>query len=89
MRIVVGLLENALWAWAGISIHESKTKIWNLLWVEPPGCEILERVATTEDPSAHVWRGNEIACTLARVEHLGHTIGAPRVRAGPLGAHYP
>ena len=62
-RIVV-LLENALWAWAGISIHQGKTKIWNRAGVELPGCEFLERVVRIEDPSAHEWRGPELPAEL-------------------------
>ena len=89
VRIVVGLLENALWAWAGISIHQGKTKIWNRAGVEPPGCHILERVARIEDPSAHVWRGPELPAELQGLNILGHPVGEPRVRAGPLGTHYP
>ena len=30
-----------------------------------------------------------IACRVTRVEHSGHTVVEPRVRAGPLGTHCP
>ena len=73
----VGLLENALWAWAGMSIHQGKTKIW-----DRAGCEILERVARIEDPSAHVWRGPELLAKLQGLNILGTPLGNPEfVRA--------
>ena len=82
VRTVVGLLENALWAWAGISIHQGETKMWNRAGVEPPGCEILERVARIQDLSAHVWRGPELPAELQGLNILGTPLGNPEfVRA--------
>ena len=51
-RTVVGLLENALWA--GISMHQGKTKMWNRAGVEPPGCEICKIWNGCEQKPVHV-----------------------------------
>ena len=48
-RTVLTLVENALLAWAGISIHQRKTKIWNQAGIQPPGSEMLERLARVVD----------------------------------------
>ena len=39
--------------------------------VEPPGCEILERVARIQDLSAHVWRGPELPAEFQGYNILG------------------
>ena len=82
VRTVITLLENALWQRAGISIHQGKTKIWNRAGVEPPGCQILERLARVVDPSAHVWRGPDLPPHLQGIKILGTPVGHPEfVRA--------
>ena len=77
VRTVLTLVENALWAWAGISIHQGKTKMWNQAGVEPPGCEMLERLARVVHESAHVWRGPELPTHLQGLIFLGTPIGHP------------
>ena len=73
VRTVVGLLENALWAWAGM---------WNRAGMERPGFEILERVARIQDPSAVVWKGPELPAEVQGLNILGTPMGNPEfVRA--------
>ena len=77
VRTVLTLVENALLAWAGISIHQGKTKIWNQAGIQPPGCEMLERLARVVDQHAHVWRGPELPTHLQGLKILGTPLGHP------------
>ena len=76
VRTVLTLVENAL-LWAGISIHQGKTKIWNQVGIQPPGCEMLERLARVVDQHAHVWRGPELSTHLQGFKILGTPLGHP------------
>ena len=48
---------------AGIRVNPGKTKIWNSAGVKPPGCNVLQMVAETFDPTAVVTRVVEPGAT--------------------------
>ena len=55
---VYGSLQRNLFSHARICVHGGKTQVWNRSGIRPSGCNALERIAQTADPSARVWRGS-------------------------------
>ena len=53
---VYAVLQEALFAHAGIRVHGGKTKVWNMAGVRPASCDV--QTARNEDPRAVVWRGS-------------------------------
>ena len=53
---VYAAMQDSLLRHAGIRIHVGKTKVWNKAGVRPQICDVLERMARDNDPSARVWR---------------------------------
>ena len=37
-----------------------KTQVWNAAGNQPPGCDLLERIAQASDPEAQMWKGSGI-----------------------------
>ena len=64
-------IEDALQNHAGISIHGSRTKVWNASGVRPPACDALEEIARTVHPTARVWRGSGVPTEQQGMKILG------------------
>ena len=64
-------LQEELYRHARIRIHVGKTQVWNAAAERPDACEVLERVAQVEDPSARVWKGSDIPTAEQEVIVLG------------------
>ena len=60
---------------ANIHIHGGKTKVWNQAGVRPPICDVLERIARTNDPRARVWRGSDVPTEQQGIKVLGVPLG--------------
>ena len=74
---VFATLQGALLTEAGIRLNPSKTKIWNSAGVKPPGCNVLQMVAETFDPTAVVWRGSGLPTQQQGMKVLGTPLGHP------------
>ena len=77
-------LQGALMIETGIHLNPGKTKIWNAAGVKPAGCDVLQRIAETFDPTATVARFR-FADVPAGDENLGYAIGSSRFREGEFG----
>ena len=70
------MLEESLWADAGIRVHQGKTQIWNRAGEKPPGCEVLEQRARVMDPTSVVWRGsNDLPACQRGIKVLNTPLG--------------
>ena len=74
---VYAMVQEALQTHAGISIHASKTKVWNASGERPPVCDALEQMARASDPSARVWRGSGIPTEQQGMKILDTPLGHP------------
>ena len=73
---VHSILEESLWADAGIGVRQGKTQIWNRSGEKPPGCEVLEQRARDMDPTSVVWRGSDDLPACQRsIKVLGTPLG--------------
>ena len=54
-----------------------KTKLWNAAGIRPAICDVLERVAQEQNPSARVWRGAGIPVEQQGIKILGTPLGHP------------
>ena len=77
VRTVLTLVENALLAWAGISIHQGETKIWNQAGFNLLGVRCWKGWARVVDQHVHVWRGPELPKHLQGLKILGTPLGHP------------
>ena len=62
---------------ACIRIHTGTTKVWNRAGVRPEACNILERIARQDDPTAVVWKGSDIPTSEQGLKILGTPLGHP------------
>ena len=72
---VYAVLQEALFAHAGIRVHGGKTKVWNMAGVRPASCDVLEQIARNEDPWAVVWRGSGLDSREQGIKILGIPVG--------------
>ena len=70
-------LQGALMIETGIHLNPGKTKIWNAAGVKPAGCDVLQRIAETFDPTATVWRGSDLPTCQQGMKILGTPLGHP------------
>ena len=75
VRPVCAAMQDSLLCHAGIRIHVGKTKVWNKAGVRPQICDVLERMARDNDPSARVWRGSGVPSAEQGVKILGAPLG--------------
>ena len=68
-------VQQELWVHAGIRVHTGKTKVWNRVGIRPVVCDVLERIARTENPHATVWTGSDIPSHQQGVKILGTPLG--------------
>ena len=68
-------LQEELHQHARIRIHVGKTQVWNAVGERPDACEVLERIAQAENPSARVWKGSDIPTVEQGVTVLGTPLG--------------
>ena len=54
-----------------------KTEVWNRAGVRPEACNILERIARQDDPTAVVWKGSDIPTPEQGLKILGTPLGHP------------
>ena len=60
-----------------IRVHTGKTKVWNRAGIKPLACDVLERIARIQHPSAVVWRGSDIPTVDQGIKVLGTPLGHP------------
>ena len=72
------ILEEELRVHACIRIHLGKTKVWNQAGLRPPVCDVLERLARIEDPTATVWKGPGLPEEDQGIKVLGSPLGSGR-----------
>ena len=82
---VFATLQGALMIETGIHLNPGKTKIWNAAGVKPAGCDVLQRIAETFDPTAMVWRGSDLPTCQQGMKILGTPFGSSRFREGEFG----
>ena len=51
--------------------------VWNAAGVKPEGCDVLQSIAVTFDPTAIVWRGSELPTHERGLKVLGTPVGHP------------
>ena len=56
---------------------KAKREVWNMAGVRPEVCDVLERIAQADDPSAVVWRGSQVPSIQQGVKILGTPLGHP------------
>ena len=69
------IVQESLWAHAGIRVHGGKTHVWNSACVKPDVCDALQRIAQASDPCAWVWRDSELPPTMQGMKVLGTPLG--------------
>ena len=74
---VYALLEEHLYGYFRIRINGGKTQVWNQAGVRPGACDVLERIARTSDPHAHVWKGPGLPEERQGMKVLGAPLGHP------------
>ena len=70
-------LQRALLVETGIRINPGKTKVWNAAGEKPPGCDVMQRITESFDPTALVWRGSEVSTFQQGMKVLGTPLGHP------------
>ena len=65
-------LQEELYRHARIRIHVGKTQVEKAVGERPDACEVLERIAQAEDPSARVWKGSEGVTVLGTLGHVDY-----------------
>ena len=75
--LVLNILQEELYRHSPISIHVEKTQVWNAARNQPPGHDLLERIAQASDPEARVWKGSGIPTTKQGVRILGTPLKHP------------
>ena len=75
------ILEEELRVHACIRIHLEKTKVWNQAGLRPPVCDVLERLARIEDPTARVQDSQREP----RDQSSGVAFGTPSIRGQTFG----
>ena len=80
------ILEQELRVHACIRVHTGKTKIWNQAGVRPEVCDVLERIARVQDPTATVWKGSGPGIPFEEqgIKVLGSPMGHPAFVARQL-----
>ena len=56
----IEVVQTELWGRCRIRVHGGKTRIWNTAGIRPRVCDVLERIAQVDDPTARVWRGSGV-----------------------------
>ena len=72
---VYAAVQDSLLHHAGIRVHVGKTKVWNKSGVRPQICDVLERIARDNDPTARVWKGSGVPLDQQGVKILGTPLG--------------
>ena len=71
------IVQEKLWVHSCIRVHVGKTKVWNRAGIRPLACDVLERIARIQHPSAVVWRGSDIPTVDQGIRVLGTPLGHP------------
>ena len=71
------ILEEKLRVHACTRIHLGKTKVWNQAGLRPPVCDVLERLARIDDPTATVWKRPGLPKEHQGIKVLGSLLGHP------------
>ena len=74
---VYAVVQEKLWIHSCIRVHVGKTKVWNRAGIRPLACDMLERIARVQHPSATVWRGSDIPTADQGIKVLGTPLGHP------------
>ena len=74
---VYAVVQEKLWTHSCIRVHVGKTKVWNRAGIRPLACDMLERIARVQHPSATVWRGSDIPTADQGIKVLGTPLGHP------------
>ena len=69
------IVQEKLWVHSCIRVHVGKTKVWNRAGIRPLACDVLERIARIQHPSAVVWRGSDIPTVDQGIRVLGTPLG--------------
>ena len=72
---VYAVLQEKLFAHAGIRVHGRKTKVWKMAGVRPASCDVLEQIARNEDPRAVACRGSGLDSREQGIKILGIPVG--------------
>ena len=69
-------LQGAPWP-RGIHINPGKIKVWSAAGVKPPGCDAMQGITESFDPTALVWRGSELSTFQQGMKVLATPLGHP------------
>ena len=80
------ILEQELRVHACIRVHTGNSKIWNQAGVRPEVCDVLERIARVQDPTATVWKGSGLGTPFEEqgIKVLGSPVEHPAFVARQL-----
>ena len=73
---VHAVAQEKLWIHSCIRVV-GKTKVWNRAGIRPLACDMLERIARVENPSATVWWCSDIHTADQGIKVLGAPLGHP------------